>query len=95
MPVADRLNRKERLNNHLLPLLKAQTGGCCSFCDKRPVEQESIEHNKPKSRFPADAYAWTNLFYCCAKCQGRKREKWHALLLKPDETGYRFEDYFK
>jgi uncharacterized protein (TIGR02646 family) len=94
MPVAQRLNRKERLNNHLLPLLQKQTDGCCSFCDKRPVEQASIEHHKPKSRFHSEAYTWANLFYCCAKCQGRKLEKWHDKLLKPDE-GYQFEDYFQ
>ncbi len=94
LPSAQRLREKERLNNRLQPLLKAQSDGCCSFCNKRPVEVESIEHHAPKSRRPDLAYAWSNLFYCCGKCQGRKKEHYHAALLKPDATGYRFEDYF-
>lgn len=93
MPMALRHSRLERLNNRLLPLLKAQSDGCCSFCNKRPVEVESVEHHAPKSRRPDLAYAWSNLFYCCGKCQGRKKEHYHPSLLKPD-VEYRFEDYF-
>jgi uncharacterized protein (TIGR02646 family) len=95
MPVAARMKRRERLNHRLLPLLKTQADGCCSFCGKRPVERESIEHHRPKSTFPDWAYAWENLLYCCAMCQDRKLEKWHPALLKPDEPGYRFERYFQ
>jgi uncharacterized protein (TIGR02646 family) len=94
LPLAHRLREKERLNNRLQPILKAQADGCCSFCDKRPIEVESIEHHAPKSRLRDLAYAWSNLFYCCGKCQGRKKEHYHASLLKPDIVGYRFEDYF-
>ena len=93
IPVAQRARRLERLNNRLLPLLKAQSDGCCSFCSKRPVEVESIEHHAPKSRRSDLAYEWCNLFYCCGKCQARKKEHFHASLLKPDEN-FVFEQYF-
>jgi len=59
------------------------------------VECKSIEHHKPKSRFPDEAYSWGNLFYCCSLCQSRKREIWHARLLKPDEADYAFSRYFQ
>ena len=40
------------------------------------------------------AYTWDNLFYCCDACQDAKVENFDILLLKPDEKGYHFEDYF-
>jgi uncharacterized protein (TIGR02646 family) len=95
IPAAERATRLERLNHLLLPILRAQTGECCSFCGRRPVECKTIEHHKPKSRFPDEAYAWNNLFYCCSTCQARKREMWHEHLLKPDVPGYSFPRYFQ
>ena len=95
IPAAERTSRLERLNHRLIEILKRQTLNCCSFCGRRPVESKSIEHHKPKSRYPEDAYAWTNLFYCCSLCQGRKRETWHAHLLKPDDPDYTFARYFQ
>lgn len=94
MPLAQRQSRLERLNHRIQSLLKAQSDGCCSFCNKRPVEVESVEHHAPKSRRPDLAYAWSNLFYCCGKCQAQKKEHHHAALLKPDVEGYQFGDYF-
>ena len=95
IPVAERITRLERLNHRLIEILKLQTLNCCSFCGRRPVESKSIEHYKPKSRYPDEAYAWANLFYCCSMCQARKREIWHAHLLKPDASDYTFPRYFQ
>lgn len=68
----------------------------CSFCDAFPVEaasQDSIEHFRPKSAFPAMAYDWDNLFYCCSKCQQSKLDQWDDLLLKPDSEAYLQEGF--
>lgn len=67
----------------------------CAFCDGPFVEsRKTIEHFKPKSRFPELAFTWGNLFPCCDKCQSSKLEKFDERLLKPDEDAYEFNRYF-
>jgi uncharacterized protein (TIGR02646 family) len=87
----------EPVNHKLLPLLKAQTQDHCSFCDAYPVAPpgvETIEHFRPKSAFPRDAYKWANLYFCCPHCQG-KGEQFDESLLQPDEIDYEFDRYFR
>lgn len=83
---------------HLLPHLHAQSEGHCCFCDAFPVggvSNETIEHFRPKSKFPELAYTWTNLYYCCDACQNAKREQWDELLLHADAAEYSFSRYFE
>jgi uncharacterized protein (TIGR02646 family) len=83
---------------HLLPALQAQSDGHCSFCDAFPVagvSSESVEHFRPKSKFPERAYTWTNLYYCCDACQKAKREEWDEALLHADAQDYSFSRYFE
>ena len=85
------------LNQRLLPFLKAQTQDHCSFCDQFPVSPPSvdtIEHFRPKSRFPREAFAWGNLYYCCCYCQ-QKGEAYSDDLLRPDAEDYTFDRYFR
>jgi uncharacterized protein (TIGR02646 family) len=85
------------INRIISEPLKQQTDAHCSFCDSFPVETvsgDTIEHFKPKSKFPESAFDWHNLFYCCARCQTSKREKFDDLLLKPDAENYSFSRYF-
>lgn len=82
----------------LLPVLKAMNQEHCAFCDGFPVDavsNETIEHFQPKSdpRFEANAYEWTNLFYCCTTCQ-RKGDDWDDALLRPDADDYTCVRYF-
>lgn len=87
----------QKVNLKLLPKLKHQAGDHCSFCDSYPVSppsNETIEHFRPKSKFPRLAWLWENLYFCCDFCQGRKLERWDPELLVPDEDGYKFADYF-
>jgi uncharacterized protein (TIGR02646 family) len=85
------------VNQKLLPLLKEQTQAHCSFCDGFPVSPPSIdtvEHFRPKSVYPREAYRWTNLYFCCMHCQ-QKGEKFDELLLRPDADDYEFDRYFR
>jgi uncharacterized protein (TIGR02646 family) len=68
----------------------------CAFCDGLPggVSLKTVEHFRPKSAFPEQAYDWHNLFPCCTCCQSAKGEKFDDALLCPDGPGYRFEDFF-
>lgn len=83
---------------HILPALQEQTQRHCSFCDAFPVEgvsNDTVEHFKPKTQFPDQAYTWTNLYYCCDACQTAKREQWDELLLHADAESYSFAHYFE
>lgn len=74
------------------------TDNHCSFCDIQPLKQSgaTIEHFRPKKKFPLLAYAWINLFYCCANCQ-KKRDAFDKKCkpLKPDQLNYSFNYYFR
>lgn len=76
--------------------LAAMTQNHCAFCDGQiGVEsRKTIEHFRPKSRFPELAYAWDNLFPCCDLCQSSKREQFDPALLKPDAPDYAFASHF-
>jgi len=85
------------VNQKLLPFLKSQVQDHCSFCDNYPVSPPSIdtiEHFRPKARFPLEAYNWGNLYYCCGHCQ-TKGEDFDEALLRPDAEDYSFDRYFR
>jgi uncharacterized protein (TIGR02646 family) len=85
------------VNELLLPPLKEQTQDHCSFCDSFPVSPPSIdtiEHFRPKSRFPKEACRWDNLYFCCMHCQ-QKFEEFDVDLLRPDADDYYFDKYFR
>ena len=85
----------KRVNLHLMPLLRAMTQDHCAFCDGFPLDTtgKTIEHFRPKTKFPLLSHQWENLFYCCYNCQ-QKGAKFDEKLLKPDEVTYSFEKYF-
>ncbi len=87
----------ESVNRQLLPVLKTQVQDHCSFCDAFPVSPPSnptIEHFRPKTRFPLEAFKWENLYYCCDYCQG-KGEDFDEALFCPDAPDYQFDRYFR
>jgi uncharacterized protein (TIGR02646 family) len=84
----------QKVNQMLLSFLIAMTKHHCSYCDKRPIGVETIDHFKPKADFPLEAYKWDNLFIACYDCQVSRWEKYQDMLLKPDEIDYEFDKYF-
>ena len=87
----------EKVNHKLLPFLKQQTQDHCSFCDAFPVAPpsiETVEHFRPKSAFPKEAYHWLNLYFCCMYCQ-QKGDDFDEGLLRPDAADYDFDNYFR
>lgn len=69
----------------------------CSYCDltgvRRGQTSPTIDHFRPKAKFPLLAYTWHNLFLCCTECQ-KRLHKFNKLLLKPDQINYDFNEYF-
>ncbi|MGL6075716.1 MAG: retron system putative HNH endonuclease [Fimbriiglobus sp.] len=82
---------------HLLPILRDLNQSHCSFCDAFPVEGISnapIEHFRPKSEYPGEAYDWDNLYFICDCCNTNKREKWFPEVIRPDDPEYEFLRFF-
>ncbi len=87
---------KEKLNHTILPILMEQTDRHCSYCDGFPLlsADETIDHFRPKSKFPNEVCHWENLYVACAHCQNVKGSEYDELLLRPDELNYHFNSYF-
>jgi uncharacterized protein (TIGR02646 family) len=93
-------HKGKTVRDWLVDELREMTQSHCTFCDAWPMDDqslESIEHFRPKhdERFQHLAFTWTNLYYCCDKCQNLKRGQWEDELIAPDEAGYEFEDFFE
>lgn len=47
--------------------------GKCYLCEIRiSVREHSVDHRRPKARFPDLTYAWSNLFPSCRDCNERR-----------------------
>jgi uncharacterized protein (TIGR02646 family) len=69
----------------------------CAYCDCHPLKDDrgfEIDHFKPKTKFLSEAFTYSNLFPCCNECN-KRGTAYNDLLLKPDEIGYKFEDFFR
>lgn len=85
------------VSHHLLPHLQRMTAHHCACCDGFPMgpfARETIDHFRPKSQFPRDAFRWENLFLACDVCQKAKGETFDTAALKPDVDDYTFDRYF-
>lgn len=87
----------QQVNHIILPILREQTQSHCSFCDGFPISPpgvETIEHFRPKSHFPREAYEWPNLYLCCPFCQ-QKGNAFDQDVLRPDGADFEFDRYFR
>jgi uncharacterized protein (TIGR02646 family) len=69
----------------------------CAYCDCHPLKDDrgfEIDHFKPKIPFFSEAFTYANLFPSCKECN-KKMSSYDMLLVKPDEFGYKFEDFFR
>lgn len=59
--------------------VKTETSGKCLYCESRisHVYYGDVEHILPKSIFPELTFAWENLSFVCAKCNGFKKDYFH------------------
>lgn len=64
--------------------LHSSYDGVCAFSStyiERVTGSPSIEHFRPKSKYPREAYQWSNFRLICARMNSRKRE--HEDVLDP------------
>lgn len=84
----------------ILKELLENTNYHCAFCDEilSPIGSgdAEIEHFRPKNKgkYPLFAFAWANLYPICRHCNSTKGERFDKLLLRPDEKGFDFFDWF-
>jgi uncharacterized protein (TIGR02646 family) len=92
-----KLENNQSLSVPLRAALAEMSANHCSYCDGFPLgvlSHSTIDHFRPKSAFPRSAFAWSNLFLACTRCQFSKRSIFNERLLKPDANKYRFGYYF-
>lgn len=88
--------KNQKVDYLLVICLSTITKGHCSYCGKKDFEGWSIDHFKPKSKFPKLAFEWTNLFIACTACQNIKLSKYpNVSPLKPDNSDYDFDYWFE
>ena len=58
-------------------------GQICAYCERpcqfpaaEKPDEESIDHFRPRSRFPGQWLDWLNLVYACRRCNQRKGDSW-------------------
>ncbi len=59
--------------------------GICGYCEKscepptrsgNSRDEETIDHFRPRRKFPALSFDWQNLVYCCKQCNDAKGGQW-------------------
>lgn len=62
------------------PYLQQEFARTCVYCRQPDTigthATFGVDHYKPKSKFPAHANDYSNLYYCCSACNSRKRDHW-------------------
>ena len=66
------------------PKLGERSGGACWYCERRcnsPMPNRelsaTLDHFKPRSRFPDLVYDWSNWIFSCLRCnRDNKADKW-------------------
>ena len=63
--------------------LRADFGQCCAYCENECQESDgaaanrgTIDHFRPRSRFPDQWLNWLNLVYACRRCNDTKGNLW-------------------
>lgn len=63
--------------------LRADFGQCCAYCENECQESDgtagnrgTIDHFRPRSRFPEQWLDWLNLVYACRRCNDAKGNLW-------------------
>ena len=80
---------KTKLKKDTLRKLEEMYQGCCCYCEAKlgDVSYPEIEHFKPKSKseYKHLCYDYSNLHYCCRKCNLKKSDDYNESMLNPSE----------
>ncbi len=79
----------EQAIREILQILDSMCNGpqLCMYCEGN--EATDIEHIKPRSRYPSEAFKWKNYLYACTACNSRfKGDLYHPGFLDPSSSGF-------
>ncbi len=65
--------------------LKSDQNGKCYLCERLQITDFQVEHHRSRKNHPDLTFDWSNLFWCCSYCNGRKSSSFDNLL-KPTEN---------
>jgi len=90
----------EKVDHILKEILSNLSKSYCTYCGVwtgKKFHNPSIDHFKPKSKFPELSFSWSNLFYSCGDCQTIKGSKYpkDIITIKPDALDYEFDSWFE
>lgn len=60
--------------------LSADQNGKCYLCERIQITDFQVEHHKSRINFPALTFDWSNLFWVCNYCNGKKLSFFDDLL---------------
>lgn len=66
--------------------LKDDQHSKCYLCERVQVTDYQVEHFKSRTNFPQFTYEWTNLFWTCSYCNGKKSSSFDNLLNPVNEN---------
>lgn len=77
----DDLDGDER--RHIREELRVDFAQCCAYCENWCAEdivdgenRGTVEHFRPRSKFPDEWLTWLNLMYACQRCNDTKGNLW-------------------
>lgn len=63
--------------------LRADFQGCCAYCERLcsetvedAADRATVDHFRPRSKFPEEWLSWPNLVYGCVRCNEVKGNQW-------------------
>ena len=80
---------KTKLKKDTIKKLEEMYQSCCCYCEAKlgDVSYPEIEHFKPKSKseYKHLCYDYSNLHYCCRKCNLAKSSDYNESMINPSE----------
>ena len=81
----DQLDASER--RRIREVLRMDFEECCAYCEnwcgegsgKNDNNRGTVDHLRPRSRFPDEWLTWLNLVYACQRCNDTKGNLWPEL----------------
>ena len=80
-PSPDLVNHWREFRDELGARFNNKCGYCERACATRSDNSATLDHFRPRSKFPELTYEWTNWVFSCRRCNDYKGDKWQ-------ESGY-------
>lgn len=66
--------------------LKSDQNGKCYLCERIQITDFQVEHHKSRTHYPSLRYVWSNLFWCCSYCNGKKSSSFDNIINPVEEN---------